>query len=115
MGEVRWPAEWMRGTLTLAVLGTLRDGPTYGYAITSALEQAGLGRVPGGTIYPLLGRLERDGLVTSSWVAGDGGPGRKFFEMTPAGTELLGELSERWQTFSMLVTTLATVGPPDRS
>ncbi len=58
-----WPAEWLRGALEVCVLGVLDRGPTYGYAIAAALEDAGLGVVKGGTLYPLLGRLEAAGLV----------------------------------------------------
>jgi PadR family transcriptional regulator PadR len=52
----------LRGVLELCVLGALRGGPSYGYALAQSLEQAGLGTVKGGTLYPLLGRLE-----ASSW------------------------------------------------
>ncbi|MFC7481033.1 PadR family transcriptional regulator [Luedemannella flava] len=79
MSESRWPSEWLRGVLELCVLGVLADGPTYGYAIAQRLEEAGLGVVKGGTLYLLLARLEADGFVESSWQAGDGGPGRKYF------------------------------------
>ena len=54
-----WPGDWLRGVLEIAVLRCLADGgPSYGYAIALALEEAGLGQVKGGTLYPLLGRLE---------------------------------------------------------
>jgi PadR family transcriptional regulator PadR len=88
--EPAWPVDWLRGVLELCVLGVLADGPTYGYAIAQRLARAGLGVVKGGTLYPLLSRLEGDDLVEATWRAGDAGPGRKFFELTPAGgTELV--------------------------
>lgn len=80
-----WPSEWLRGTLTLAVMRVLADGPTYGYAIGVRLEEAGFGAIKGGTLYPLLSRLEASHLVETEWRAGDGGPGRKYFQLTPAG------------------------------
>lgn len=80
-----WPTEWLRGVLGVCVLHVVAGGPTYGYAIAAALADAGLGTVKGGTLYPLLGRMEEAGLVSVEWRAGDGGPGRKFYELTAAG------------------------------
>jgi PadR family transcriptional regulator, regulatory protein PadR len=90
----------MRGVLSLCVLRVVADGPTYGYAIAGRLADAGLGSVKGGTLYPILTRLETDGLVTSSWEAGDAGPGRKFFQLTDAGEQSLAERTEQWQVFT---------------
>jgi PadR family transcriptional regulator PadR len=90
----------MRGVLSLCVLRVVADGPTYGYAIAGRLADAGLGSVKGGTLYPILTRLETDGLVTSSWAAGDAGPGRKFFHLTDAGEQSLAERTEQWQVFT---------------
>lgn len=99
MDEVRWPGEWLRGVLELCVLGVLADGPTYGYAIAGRLAEAGLGTVKGGTLYPLLARLEGEGLVSSSWHAGEGGPGRKYFVLTTAGRRELRTRARLWERF----------------
>jgi PadR family transcriptional regulator PadR len=96
---VRWPGEWLRGVLELSVLGVLADGPTYGYAIAARLEVAGLGVVKGGTLYPLLARLEIEHLVKSSWRAGDGGPGRKYFTLTAHGRTELASRAQLWDSF----------------
>lgn len=95
----QWPGEWMRGVLTLCVLAVVAEKRTYGYAIAARLADAGLGSVKGGTLYPVLARLEQDGHVVSSWGTGEGGPGRKFFEATDAGRDHLAERAERWQEF----------------
>ncbi len=97
--EPLWPGDWLRGVLELCVLGVLADGPTYGYAIAQRLSEAGLGSVKGGTLYPLLARLEGDGLVESSWRAGDGGPGRKFFELGGTGRVELARRDALWDEF----------------
>lgn len=81
------------------MLGTLADGPTYGYAIGQRLAEAGLGNVRGGTLYPLLARLEAEALVESSWHAGDGGPGRKYFTLTAAGGAELANRATLWRLF----------------
>jgi PadR family transcriptional regulator, regulatory protein PadR len=95
-----WPTEWLRALLPLCVLGVVAEEETYGYAIAQRLQSAGLGVVKGGTLYPVLNRLEQDGLVTSSWREGIGGPGRKFFTVTPAGRAHLAERTSAWSTFT---------------
>ena len=100
-----WPGEWLRGPLELCVLRVIADGPTYGYAIAGALERSGLGAPKGGTLYPLLGRCEQAGWVRTRWGAGDGGPGRKFYELTPAGRAYLVAAAQAWAGFAAVVST----------
>ena len=100
MDEQQWPGEWMRGVLSLCVLAVVAEGETYGYAVAQRLQAAGLGVVKGGTLYPVLARLQEDGLLIASWQAGDGGPGRKFFAVTSTGREVLRERSQSWLTFT---------------
>ena len=98
----------MRGVLSLCVLAVVAEQETYGYAVAQRLEAAGLGVVKGGTLYPVLTRLEQDGLLVSSWREGQGGPGRKFFAVTPAGQAALRERTEAWTTFTDRATGLLT-------
>ena len=105
LDQAPWPTEWMRGVMELCVLRAIADGPTYGYAIAVSLESYRLGAIKGGTLYPLLGRLERDEWVVTYWGAGEGGPGRKFYELTQAGRDHLDELAKIWTVFSGVVTT----------
>lgn len=93
--------QWLRGVLDLAVLATLQSGGTsYGYLLIQSLTEAGIHDLKGGTIYPLLARLEQEGLVSSEWHAGDGGPGRKYFAITPAGGGTLATASAGWTDFA---------------
>jgi PadR family transcriptional regulator PadR len=94
-----WPSEWLRGVLEVCVLRVLADGETYGYAIASRLADSGLGVVKGGTLYPLLNRLESAGLVTAQWRAGDGGPGRKYYLLTDDGHQQLQGTATEWSAF----------------
>ncbi|MET0820901.1 MAG: PadR family transcriptional regulator [Aeromicrobium sp.] len=94
------PSEWLRAVLSLAVLSVVAQEETYGYVITQRLRSAGLGAVKGGTLYPVLNRLEAAGHVTSSWREGIGGPGRKFFAVTEQGRTHLAERSAAWHTFT---------------
>ena len=63
-------SEWLRGVLQPCVLQCLADGPAYGYAIIARLAEAGLGEIKGGTLYPLLARLETRELVTVAEIEG---------------------------------------------
>lgn len=104
-----WPAQWLRGPLPLCVLRVIsQHAPLHGYAITQRLEEAGLGTIKGGTLYPLLGRFERDALVTTEWVAGPHGPAKKVYSLTDLGVERLQAETERWLLFSTRTTTLIT-------
>ena len=103
-----WPSEWLRGVLALAVLRVLDAGPTYGYAISVELEARGFGVVKGGTLYPLLRRLEEAGHVTIEWRAGDGGPARKYFALTDHGRAEFVRAARAWSEFASLTTTFLT-------
>lgn len=97
------PSEWLRGVLELCVLRVVAEGPTYGYAIAARLAASGFGDVKGGTLYPLLARLEKNSLVTVAWRTGNGGPERKYFTLTDAGRSELEHGVDRWQAFATRV------------
>ncbi|MDR2372721.1 MAG: PadR family transcriptional regulator [Bifidobacteriaceae bacterium] len=109
-----WPTEWLRAALELAVLGAAAHGTTYGYELASRLAANGIGQIKGGTLYPLLGRLEREGLLDARWGPGDGGPGRKYYNLTPAGRDRLAALAEAWRRFSAHICEL-TERTPDNA
>lgn len=100
----------MRGVLPLCILAVVAAEETYGYAVAQRLQRAGLGQVKGGTLYPVLTRLERDGLLTSTWREGAGGPGRKFFTATAAGRAALEHRTSGWLAFTARATDLLTSG-----
>lgn len=102
--ERDWPSDWLRASLGLCALRALETGPSYGYAIIADLAEAGLGEIKGGTLYPLLTRFEHGGLVTTEWRPGDGGPGRKYFSLTPAGRAELDRLRTDWARFTAVTT-----------
>ncbi len=100
MTEEHWPSEWLRGVLGVCVLRILADGSSYGYAIIQRLAESGLGTVKGGTLYPLLGRLEEAGHVEVEWRPGDGGPGRKYYALTDRGRREAAAQAARWAAFT---------------
>lgn len=89
--------ELRRGTLILSVLSQLRDAK-YGYALVEQLEQKGVSIDPN-TLYPLLRRLEKQGLLCSEWEMGESKP-RKYYKRTVLGDEIFQELKSQWKNIS---------------
>lgn len=105
--------EWQRGVLSAGVLATLAGGATHGYAIAQYLQHAGIGPLKVGILYPVLNRLEADGLVNSHWSEGDRGPGKKVFELTVLGSQQLQSMREEWPRFATAVANLLSTDEPD--
>jgi PadR family transcriptional regulator, regulatory protein PadR len=92
-----------KGILELAVMGVLYDHRHYGYSLVRVLSEAGSISLKEGTVYPILGRLDRDGLVRSEWVESAQGPPRKYYALTAAGRRLFDELLQEFETLAFLV------------
>jgi|ERR1700728_772944 len=88
----------LRGVLDLCLLAVMEEGPAYGYEMTKRLRARGLSIVGEGSIYPLLGRLERDGVVETRRAASNGGPPRKYYSLSPEGAQALKAGVSEWQT-----------------
>jgi PadR family transcriptional regulator PadR len=95
--------QWLRGILDLCVLAALADADRYGYELARQLEEAGLGVIKGGTLYPVLARLEAQELVTTAWREGQGGPARKYYALTSGGRRFLRTHTEQWLAFAPTV------------
>jgi PadR family transcriptional regulator len=89
--------ELLRGVLDLCLLAVMAEGPAYGYEMTKRLRARGLTIVGEGSIYPLLGRLEREGLVDTYRAASDGGPPRKYYRPSPEGQRALAAGVSEWR------------------
>ncbi|WP_106583051.1 PadR family transcriptional regulator [Murinocardiopsis flavida] len=86
--------ELRRGTVVLACLALL-ERPQYGYALLETLNDAGVA-VDGNTLYPLLRRLEKQGLLSSEWNTEESRP-RKFYRVSPEGSRVRTGLVREWQ------------------
>ena len=97
--------ELRRGTLELLLLRLLRDGQKYGYRLATDLRRSSEGQleVKEGTLYPVLYRLEDQGLIAPTWEQRERGVPRKYYELTAAGKRRLVELSDEWQRFAAMV------------
>ena len=92
--------ELRRGAIVLGVLAQLRD-EQYGYSLKKALAEAGL-EVDEGTLYPLLRRLESQGLLRSRWRVEDGRP-RRYYKISAPGEALVRQLTEDWKELSRVM------------
>jgi PadR family transcriptional regulator PadR len=93
-----------KGVLGLCVLAVLARNESYAYEIASHLSEAiGMGE---GTIYPLMRRMQTDGLVATYLVESPSGPSRKYYKLTDAGREALTAQAAEWRGFAVAVDAL---------
>jgi PadR family transcriptional regulator PadR len=90
-----------KGVLDLCVLALLAQGDGYAYDIAGRLaDTIGMGE---GTIYPLMRRMQSDGLVTTYLKESSSGPPRKYYQLTKAGHAALAAQKAEWNTFTTAV------------
>ena len=90
-------SQFLGGTLEGCILKFLSEETTYGYELVERLEQNGFKDIKEGTIYPLLVRLEKKGIIRSEFRPSPLGPSRKYYSLTPDGFEYLQEFTENWK------------------
>jgi PadR family transcriptional regulator, regulatory protein PadR len=102
-------SQLLKGTVPFLVLSVLAEGELYGYQIAQRIrERSGAFLAPSeGSLYPALHRLERDGAVAAEWRAGELGPRRRYYTLTPSGKKLLAEAREEWRAFTGIVSAVA--------
>ncbi len=96
--------ELRRGTLVLSVLSQMKE-PKYGYALVQSLMDKGIAIDPN-TLYPLLRRLESQGLLESEWETGGPKP-RKYYKRTLYGTRIYSELLNEWNRMTQAMEKLS--------
>ncbi len=104
MGE-RERGDLLQGTLDMLVLKVLQLGTLHGWGITERLETASkqLLQVGQGSLYPALYRLERQGLITSSWKTTENNRRARYYALTPAGRKQLAAERVQWARMSRAV------------
>ena len=91
-----WSTQLRRGLLELCVLNMLASREVYGYDLARQLAQVkGLG-IPEGTVYPLLTRMRRAGLVKTRLEESSSGPARKYYALTSEGTHYCQIMNAHW-------------------
>lgn len=105
--DEKFQSDLLRGSIELMVLSVLANEPVYGYLIQKKLNLVSDGKVklPAGTLYPLLHRLEADKLIKSKWDATTGRR-RKWYSVTAAGKKRLKHQATQWQQYADCVSQL---------
>jgi PadR family transcriptional regulator PadR len=107
---VEHSSQLLKGVLDMCLLAVIAEEPSYGYEMVRKLKERGLALVSEGSIYPLLSRLQKQGLVEGYHVASTGGPQRKYYRIAVAGRERLARWAEEWEALSMGVTSVLNGG-----
>lgn len=90
----------LKGVLDMCLLALIAEEPSYGYEMVAKLERRGLELVSEGSIYPLLSRLQKRGLIEGYFVESATGPPRKYYRIAPNGSEQLAEWTDEWRRLS---------------
>ena len=95
-----WTTQLRKGVLELCILNIIGRSRVYGYDIVRQLRDIDALVVSEGTIYPILSRLKRDGLVRTSLEESPEGPARKYYELTRRGEQLLDDMNGYWDVLN---------------
>ena len=95
-----WQEQLRRGGLELAIMLVVAARRSYGLQIIRELESATDLVVTEGTVYPILARLTRDGLLEAEWDATEASHPRKYYDLTKKGERVLGEMTAHWDDFA---------------
>ena len=101
-----WEAQIRKGWLDVAILATLWQGRQYGLEIIRELETRSDLVVAEGTVYPVLSRLRREGLIEGKWEESDSGHPRRYYKLTAAGKNRAQALARHSHEFLLKIDTL---------
>jgi len=102
----RWEVQLRKGVLEFVILLSLDEREQYGFELISGIAKRAAIDVPEGTLYPLLLRLAKDGLISSRLAEGDGGAPRKYYALTNDGREILQDMIPSWSKLAASVESL---------
>ncbi|WP_130734724.1 PadR family transcriptional regulator [Flavobacterium sp. J27] len=102
----KWQSQVKKGTLSFIILNILKRKQFYGYELIDQVKKITKIEMAEGTIYPLMNRLEKQGLISSKWVEKDSGVPRKYCELTNAGKQSLEEMNLYWEQLAFSITIL---------
>ena len=102
--------QMMKGILDGCLLAIIKEKECYGYEMAEELSQYGFDAISEGTIYPLLLRMQREGLVTSVRKDSTAGPKRKYYSLTTEGEQALDNFLKRWTQLEKSVNAIIKKG-----
>ena len=91
-----WIAQLRKGLVELCIMAALRRGEAYGYQLLQELANAGDLAITESTVYPILSRLKKDGLVKVRATPSPDGPPRRYYRLTALGEARLKQMTEYW-------------------
>lgn len=91
-----WQTQLRKGLLELVVLNLLSHGQCHGYEMVQNLKKIKGLTIREGNIYPILARLQTDGVIKCTTKASENGPPRKYYELTRAGENILEKMDTHW-------------------
>ena len=92
-----WSTQLRKGMLELCILNAMRGERLYGYDIVRRLREIEGLVISEGTVYPILSRLKREGLVRTDIEESKEGPARKYYQLTNSGQKMLTAMNGYWQ------------------
>jgi PadR family transcriptional regulator, regulatory protein PadR len=102
----RWETQLRKGLAELAILAVIGRGETYGYRIVEELKRLEGLELTESTVYPVLTRLDHDGVLAVRIEQSPSGPARRYYRLTAEGQRRLRQLAESWRTVSQSLTDL---------
>lgn len=87
----------------MCLLSLIEEEASYGYEMVNKLKERGLDLASEGSIYPLLSRLQKQGMIEGYLVQSSAGPARKYYRMSENGREILDRWRREWREFSASV------------
>ncbi|HYW73996.1 MAG TPA: PadR family transcriptional regulator [Pyrinomonadaceae bacterium] len=106
-------SELKRGSTEMLILALVEDRPRHGYEIAKLIEQRSEGRLQfhAASLYPLLYRLEKRGLINGRWVEKPGQRRRRFYRLTAKGQKMLAAQRQTWRDFFEALDRVAGINP----
>lgn len=98
-----WVSQIRKGVVEVAVLGLLARDQMYGSQLVEELSTRPELAISAGTVYPLLSRLKKAGVIDSTWHESPVGPPRKYYRLTDSGASALAEMTAAWSSVSRAV------------
>ena len=96
-------SQLLHGVLDMCLLSIIDEEASYGYEMVRKLRERGLDLASEGSIYPLLSRLQKQGIIEGYLVQSSEGPARKYYRMSDEGREVLGQWLNDWSQFRISV------------
>ena len=98
-----WVSQIRKGVVEVVILGLLAREQMYGSQLVDELSAHPELAISAGTVYPLLSRLRKTGVIDSTWQESPVGPPRKYYRLTDAGASELAEMTRAWSSVSRAV------------